>query len=159
MRKILVSTCLLGQRITGSRVRYNDGDVPCTDERFLRWHAEGRFVHICPEVVGGLSTPRPRARIIDDRVIAEDGSDVSAAYEWGAQAALSLVRKHDIRLAILKQDSPSCGSRFVFSEDFSRRVAGQGRTAALLRQHGVRVFGEDELDFVERELESESSGD
>jgi uncharacterized protein YbbK (DUF523 family) len=62
MRKILVSTCLLGQKITGRRVRYNDGDVPCIDERFLRWHAEGRFVHICPEVIGGLvdtSSPRP----------------------------------------------------------------------------------------------------
>jgi uncharacterized protein YbbK (DUF523 family) len=159
MRKILVSQCLLGQKITGRRVRYNDGDVPCTDERFLHWHAEGRFVHICPEVIGGLSTPRPRARLIGDRVIAEDGSDVSAAYEWGAQAALALVRKHDIRLAILKQDSPSCGSRFIFSEDFSRRIFGHGRTAALLRQNGVRVFGEDELDFVERELEGENSGE
>ena len=152
MRKILVSTCLLGQKITGSRVRYNDGDVPCLDERFLRWQAEGRFVHICPEVIGGLPTPRPRARLVGDRVLAEDGSDVTAAYERGAQAALALAQKHGITLAILKQDSPSCGSRFIFSEDFKSRISREGRTAELLRQHGVTVFGEDELDAVEREL-------
>jgi uncharacterized protein YbbK (DUF523 family) len=152
MRKVLVSTCLLGQKITGSRVRYNDGDVPCIDERFLRWHAEGRFIHICPEVIGGLSTPRPRARLVGHRVLAEDGSDVTGAYERGAEAALALARKHGITLAILKQDSPSCGSRFVFSEDFETRIGGEGRTAEFLRQHGIAVFGEDELDAVEREL-------
>jgi uncharacterized protein YbbK (DUF523 family) len=152
MRKILVSTCLLGQKITGSRVRYNDGDVPCIDPRFLRWHAEGRFVHICPEVIGGLSTPRPRARLVGNRVVAEDGSDVTSAYEKGAHAALALAKKHGITLAILKQDSPSCGSRFIFSEDFKNRIPGEGRTADLLRRNGVAVFGEDELDALEREL-------
>lgn len=154
MRKILVSTCLLGQRVTGTRVRYNDGDVPCLDERFLRWHAEGRFVHICPEVIGGLATPRPRARLVADRVLAEDGSDVTPAYERGAEAALALARKHNVTLAILKQDSPSCGSRFIFSEDFTSRIPGEGRTAELLRRNGIAVFGEDELDAVERELGS-----
>jgi uncharacterized protein YbbK (DUF523 family) len=152
MRKILVSTCLLGQKITGSRVRYNAGDVPCLDPRFLRWHAEGRFVHICPEVTGGLPTPRPRARLVGGRVITEDGSDVTSSYEKGAQAALALAKKHGITLAILKQDSPSCGSRFIFSEDFESRVPGEGRTAELLRRNGVAVFGEDELEAVEREL-------
>jgi uncharacterized protein YbbK (DUF523 family) len=153
MRKILVSTCLLGQKITGRRVRYNDGDVPCIDERFLRWHAEGRFVHICPEVIGGLSTPRPRARLVGDHVLAEDGGDVTSAYEKGAHAALALAKKYNITLTILKQDSPSCGSRFIFSEDFKSRIAGEGRTAELLRRNGIAVFGEDELDAVERQLE------
>jgi uncharacterized protein YbbK (DUF523 family) len=152
MRKILVSTCLLGQKITGSRVRYNDGDVPCTDERFLRWHTEGRFVHICPEVIGGLSTPRPRARLVGGRVVTEDGSDVTSAYERGAQAALALAKKHGITLAILKQDSPSCGSRFIFSEDFKHRIPGKGRAAKLLRENGIAVFGEEELDAVERQI-------
>lgn len=152
MRKILVSSCLLGQRITGSRVRYNDADIPCTDERFIRWHAEGRLVHICPEVIGGLSTPRPRARIVGQDVITEDGVNVTKQYERGAHAALALAKKHEIALAILKQDSPSCGSRFIFNHDFSARVPGQGRTAELLRQHGIKVFGEDQLDEVEREL-------
>jgi uncharacterized protein YbbK (DUF523 family) len=99
-----------------------------------------------------VSTPRPRARVVGDRVLAEDGSGVTPAYERGAQAALALARMHCITLAILKQDSPSCGSRFIFSEDFNSRIAGEGRTAELLRQHGVAVIGEDELDAVEREL-------
>ena len=109
-------------------------------------------MHICPEVIGGLSTPRPRARLVGDRVVAEDGSDVTSAYEKGAQAALVLAKKHGITLAILKQDSPSCGSSLIFSEDFKSRVHGEGRTAELLRRNGIAVFGEDELDAVEREL-------
>ncbi|WP_280818152.1 DUF523 domain-containing protein [Paenibacillus etheri] len=62
--KILVSACLLGHK-----VRYDNGDVPCLDARFLKWYEEGRFVHICPEVVGGLSTPRPDAQRQGERVV------------------------------------------------------------------------------------------
>jgi uncharacterized protein YbbK (DUF523 family) len=145
MEKILVSACLFGQR-----VRYDAGDVTCGDARFDQWRDQGRLVPICPEVVGGLSVPRPRARLVDGRVVADDGTasgqDVTAEYERGAAAALALAREHNVRLAILKQNSPSCGSRFVFSTDFKQRIPGQGLTAALLRRHGVTVFGEDELD-------------
>ena len=155
MRKILVSTCLLGQAAVGYRVRYNDGDVPCADPRFLRWHAEGRFVHICPEVTGGLPTPRPRAHVdvANCRVLASDGTDLTTAYERGAQAALATAKKHGITLAILKQASPSCGSRVIFDDQFVAQIPGQGWTAALLRANGIKVFGEDQLDDVERELE------
>ncbi|MDE2229410.1 MAG: DUF523 domain-containing protein [Alphaproteobacteria bacterium] len=154
MRKILVSTCLLGQAVVGYRVRYNNGDMPCVDPRFRRWRDEGRFVHICPEVTGGLPTPRPRARVdtANGRVVTEIGTDVTAEYERGAQAALALAWKHGITLAILKQASPSCGSRLIFDRDFKNQIPGQGRTAALLAAHGIKVFGEDQLDEVEREL-------
>jgi uncharacterized protein YbbK (DUF523 family) len=154
MRRILVSTCLLGQVLVGYRVRYNDGDVPCIDPRFLRWRGEGRFVHICPEVTGGLPTPRPRAHvdIISRRVLASDGTDVTAAYERGARAALATVKQLGITLAILKQASPSCGSRVIFDQTFTHPIPGQGWTTALLRANGVKVFGEDQLDDVEREL-------
>ncbi len=157
MRKILVSTCLLGQAVVGYRVRYNDGDVPCADTRFQRWRAEGRFVHICPEVTGGLPTPRPRARVdvANHRVVTETGADVTAEYERGAQAALALAKKHGITLAIMKQASPSCGSHVIFDANFKDQIPGQGRTAALLKANGIRVFGEDQLDAVERELASD----
>ena len=145
MQKILVSACL-----DGERVRFDAGDVSCEDGRFAAWRREGRLVAICPEVVGGLSVPRPRARRVDDRVIADDGSatgrDVTAAYETGAAAALALARTHGIRLAILKQGSPSCGSTSIFTADFAGKMPGQGTTTELLRAHGIAVFGEDELD-------------
>ncbi|MGB8181755.1 MAG: DUF523 domain-containing protein [Stellaceae bacterium] len=154
MRKILVSTCLLGEAVVGYRVRYNASDTPCHDPRFRRWHTEGRLVHICPEVVGGLSTPRPRARIdtTNNRVLTVFGIDVTAEYERGARAALALAKEHAITLAILKQSSPSCGSRVIYGANFIDQVPGQGRTAALLRANGIKVFGEDQLDDVEREL-------
>ncbi|HTY68808.1 MAG TPA: DUF523 domain-containing protein [Alphaproteobacteria bacterium] len=143
--KILVSACLFGER-----VRYDAGDVTCGDAQFDAWRAEGRLVPICPETVGGLPVPRPRARLVGVRVVADDGSDagrdVTAEYERGAAAALALAKKHGVRIAILKQNSPSCGSRFIFSSDFKRRIPGQGLTATLLRRNGVSVFGEDEID-------------
>ncbi|HVA34984.1 MAG TPA: DUF523 domain-containing protein [Stellaceae bacterium] len=154
MRKILISTCLLGQAIVGYRVRYNDSDVPCVDPRFLRWRNEGRFVYLCPEVTGGLPTPRPRARVdvANRRVVTDTGTDVTAAYERGAQAALALAKKHGITLAILKQASPSCGSRVIFNESFADQIPGQGWTTTLLRANGIKVFGEDQMDEIEHEL-------
>jgi uncharacterized protein YbbK (DUF523 family) len=145
MDRILVSACLYGER-----VRFDAADATCADARFAAWREQGRLVPICPEVVGGLSVPRPRARIVDGRVVADDGSpdgrDVTADYLRGAHAAVALARQHGIRLAILKQNSPSCGCRTIFTPDFRGRVPGEGLTARLLRENGVTVFGDDELD-------------
>ena len=152
MEKILVSACLFGER-----VRYDAGDETCAETHFARWRDEGRLVQICPEVVGGLSVPRPRARLVGGQVVADDGStdgrDVTAAYDLGAEVALSLAREHCVRIAILKQNSPSCGSKFVFAPDFDGLIPGEGRAAKLLRENGIVVFGEDQLDEAARWLE------
>ena len=157
MQKILVSSCLHGEI-----VRFDARDVACGDTHFERWRNEGRLVHICPEVIGGLNVPRPRARLTEGRVVADDGSsdglDVTAEYERGAKAALSLARKYQIRIAILKQDSPSCGTRFIFSPDFKRKILGEGLTAKLLRENGISVFGEDQLDDAARWIEGAERG-
>lgn len=157
MEKILVSRCLLGHA-----VRY-DGGAHGPFDLLLRWQAEGRVVALCPEVAGGLPTPRPPAEIpggqgaavLDGRAAVRtvDGTDVSAAFLAGAEAALTLVREHGIRLAVLKARSPSCGNRENYDGSFGgRRVPGEGVTAALLRRHGVRVFSEEELEAAERAL-------
>lgn len=147
-KKILVSACLLGQK-----VRYDNGDVPCLDPRFLKWYEEGRFVSICPEVVGGLPTPRPDAQRQGDRVVTGAGADVTEPFAKGANAALKLANEHDVALAILKQDSPSCGSLFIYDGTFTDTVVpGEGTTTELLRRNGFKVFGEDQLDEIEREL-------
>lgn len=146
--KILVSSCLLGHL-----VRYDKREVPFKDPRFLKWQQEGRLLYICPEVEGGLPTPRPPAERQEQRVMNTEGTDVTRQFEKGAQAALQLAQEHQISIAILKQNSPSCGSQFIYDGSFSgRKVQGEGVTAALLRQHGIHVFGEDQLDEVEREL-------
>lgn len=146
--KILVSACLLGYK-----VRYDNGDVPCLDARFLKWYEEGRFVHICPEVVGGLPTPRPDAQRQGDRVVTGGGADVTEQFLKGAQATLKLATEHQVALAIMKQDSPSCGSQYIYDGSFTdAKALGEGTTTELLRQNGFKVFGEDQLDEVEKEL-------
>lgn len=149
--KVLVSACLLGQP-----VRY-DGRSSGHPDLLQRWQAEGRVVPLCPEVAGGLPTPRPPAEIPGGQggevldgaavVVTVTGDDVSAAFVAGAGQALALVRKHGIRVAVLKAGSPSCGNRLTYDGTFSGvKVPGEGVTTALLRREGVLVFSELELE-------------
>ncbi|PRA60007.1 MULTISPECIES: DUF523 domain-containing protein [Pseudomonas] len=150
MQKILVSRCLLGHR-----VRY-DGGASGPFDQLQQWIAEGRVVPLCPEVAGGLPTPRAAAEIpggqgvevLDGsaRVITTEGEDVSAEFLSGARQALALVQQHGIHIAVLKANSPSCGNLLTYDGTFSGvKVSGEGVTAALLSRHGVRVFNESQL--------------
>jgi len=150
MEKILVSRCLLGHR-----VRY-DGGASGPFDLLEQWIEEGRVVPLCPEVAGGLPTPRAAAEIPGGQggevldgtaaVITTDGEDVSAQFLEGARQALELVQKHGIRVAVLKANSPSCGNLLTYDGTFSgTKVNGEGVTAALLKRHGVQVFSELEL--------------
>ena len=150
MQKILVSRCLLGHR-----VRY-DGGASGPFDQLQVWLDEGRVVPLCPEVAGGLPTPRAAAEIpggqgvevLEGRaaVITTEGEDVSAQFLSGAHQALELVQQHGIRIAVLKANSPSCGNLQTYDGTFSGvKVSGEGVTAALLKRHGVLVFSELEL--------------
>ncbi|MEX3774441.1 DUF523 domain-containing protein [Pseudomonas sp. MYb118] len=150
MHKVLVSRCLLGHR-----VRY-DGGASGPFDQLQQWLDDGRVVPLCPEVAGGLPTPRAAAEIpggqgvqvLDGQasVITTEGEDVSAQFLAGAQQALALVQAHGIRIAVLKANSPSCGNRLTYDGTFSGvKVSGEGVTAALLTRHGVQVFSELEL--------------
>jgi uncharacterized protein YbbK (DUF523 family) len=160
MHRILVSACLLGQR-----VRYDGGEAALDDATFRRWQHEGRLVALCPEMAGGLPAPRPAAEIqhgdaeavLSGRaaVRTADGTDVTDAFLAGAELALAACGRHGIRLAILKEGSPSCGVGCVNDGDFSgRRIPGQGLTARLLTRHGVRVFSEGEIAAASAYLEA-----
>ncbi len=152
MVKILISGCLLGLE-----VRYDKKIQPVENKNILKWQREGRLVVVCPEVSGGLLVPRPPAEIVGGSgeqvlnggacIMNVAGEDVTHAFIRGAGAALDLARRFDIRLAILKEKSPSCGSTAVYDGTFSgKRIPGQGVTAALLRRNGIRVFSEKEVD-------------
>jgi uncharacterized protein YbbK (DUF523 family) len=163
MQKILVSRCLLGHR-----VRY-DGGANGPFALLQRWQAEGRVVVLCPEVAGGLPTPRPAAEIPSGQgaqvldgllpVLTIDGDEVTTAFVAGAEQALALVRQHGIRLALLKARSPSCGNRENYDGSFGGvKVAGEGVTAAALRRAGVQVFSEEELPAAEAALRALEGG-
>ena len=155
--KVLVSRCLLGHR-----VRY-DGGASGPYPQLAQWQAEGRVIALCPEVAGGLPTPRAPAEIPGGQGIAvldgtapvmtNDGEDVTAAFVSGAHQALALVQQHGIRIAVLKANSPSCGNLLTYDGSFSGvKVQGQGVTAALLSRAGVQVFSELELDAAAEAL-------
>ena len=155
MELVLVSSCLLGES-----VRHNGGDKRSDHLVLQRWIREGRVVPICPEVAGGLPVPRPPAEIAGgagglkvlegEAVVVDDrGRDVTVQFVNGAERALTIAREKDIRLAVLKEGSPSCGSAFVYDGSFtSTRVPEAGVTAACLRRAGVQVFSEDELELA-----------
>jgi uncharacterized protein YbbK (DUF523 family) len=116
-----------------------------------------RLVPICPEVVGGLGTPRDAAEIVGGdgaavldgtaRVITAAGADVSAAYRRGAAAAVDLARAVGATRAVLKARSPSCGSDAVYDGSFTRTLqAGAGVTAAALRAAGIDVVSDEDPD-------------
>ncbi|MDQ3914714.1 MAG: DUF523 domain-containing protein [Actinomycetota bacterium] len=145
---VLVSACLAGRAC-----RFDGSANP--DDAVARLVAEGRAVLVCPEVDGGLGTPRPAAEITGGdgrdvlagtaRVLTRDGDDVTAAYIAGAQRALDVARAAGARTAILKARSPSCGKGAVYDGSFSRTLQpGDGVTAALLEQNGIDVVTDEE---------------
>ena len=152
MIRILVSACLLGEK-----VRYNGAAASSSHPVLAQWLADGRVVPFCPELAGGLGVPRPPAEIqggggdavLDGRalVVTNVSRDVTGSFLRGAQLALAAARAQNVRIAVLKEGSPSCGSEFIYDGTFSgRRKAGEGVTAALLARHGIRVFGDTRLD-------------
>lgn len=152
MIRVLVSACLLGER-----VRYNGADAAASSPILSEWLASGRVVPFCPEVAGGLGVPRPAAEIRGPggrsvwdgtaRVVTRTGSDVTQSFLRGARLALDTARAQNVRLAVLKEGSPSCGSTLINDGSFSgRKEPGEGVTAALFELSGIRVFSELRLD-------------
>lgn len=136
----LVSACLCGVACRW------DGQA-ATVERLVALRRQGLALAVCPEVDGGLPTPRPPCELRNGRAVTRDGEDLTAHFQVGAAHALRLAQQHNIRLAILKERSPSCGSTEVYDGTFSgTRVPGAGITAALLQAHGIRVVGEENFE-------------
>lgn len=132
----LASACLCGVPC-----RY-DGK-PATVPHLAELHRRGLALAVCPEIDGGLSAPRPPCELRGGRVVTRDGIDLTEQFQAGAAHALKLALEHGIRFAILKENSPSCGSTMIYDGSFSgQRIPGQGVTAALMRERGVRVFSE-----------------
>jgi uncharacterized protein YbbK (DUF523 family) len=157
MQKILVSACLLGEK-----VRYDGRDSAAHGVLDI-WEKQGRIISLCPEMAGGLCVPRDPAEINEGDAIAvlrgmgrvqkQNGEDVTSAFMDGAERALAKCWEHNIKVAILKEGSPSCGSKQVNDGKFTgNKINAQGVTTALLSGHGISVFSEDQLPEAERRL-------
>ena len=142
--KILVSACLLG-----CACRYDGKSKPCYDVIALM--DKHTLIPVCPEIYGGLSTPRSPSEIQGGAVVNKEGKDVTAEYEKGAAEVLALARKFGCKVAILKAKSPSCGKGEVYDGSFSGQLTkGNGITARLLAENGIEVFTENEINLFER---------
>jgi len=150
--KILVSACLLGES-----VRYDGRDNRIHNPIINELQQAKRLISVCPEVAGGLSTPRPFARIESRfplQIIASDQTDVTDEFLLGAELAVELAQKHGCVAALMKAGSPSCGNNSVMGGSFSgKSVAGAGVTAQELIQKGIPVFNETQLPELEAFLD------
>ncbi len=142
MENILVSACLLGIGCRYDGKHKADPEVLKLKERY-------NLIPVCPEIFGGLPTPRVPSERIGDKVMMKDGRDVTDNYQRGAREALELCRIYNIKAAILKERSPSCGKGLVYDGTFSGTLTERdGVTAELLLSEGIRVIGESEINIL-----------
>lgn len=137
--KILVSACL-----AGINCKYNGKNNE--NEKIIELIKEKDVILICPEQLGGLETPRTPAEIKNNKVINKEGIDVTEEYQTGAQEVLKIAQKFNIKTAILKSKSPSCGKGKIYDGTFSNKlIEGNGITAELLKKHGIKVISSDDI--------------
>ncbi|AKI98094.1 DUF523 domain-containing protein [Kosmotoga pacifica] len=149
MKRILVSACLFG-------INCNYKGKNNLNYRIFSLMDDFSLIPVCPEQLGGLPTPRPRAEIQGgkgwvpgSRVVNEFGNDMTTAFKRGAEEVLKIAKLFGVEFAILKSTSPSCGTQYVYDGTFnSILVPGVGVTAALLRENGIEVFSEDEIEYI-----------
>ena len=142
MENILVSACLLGVAC-----RYDGKRKP--NEAVIALKEKYNLIPVCPEIMGGLPTPRLPSEIRGKAVIMENGEDVTDKYSKGAEETLRLARLFGCGKAVLKEKSPSCGSGRIYDGTFSKTLTeGNGVTAGMLLANGIRVAGETEIDAL-----------
>ena len=142
MENILISACLLGIGCRYDGKHKANSDVLSLGEKY-------NLRPVCPEIYGGLPTPRVPSERIGDKVMMKDGRDVTENYRRGAQEALELCRIYNIKTAILKEKSPSCGKGEIYDGTFSGTLTERdGVTAELLIANGIRVLGESEINIL-----------
>lgn len=140
--KLLISACLLGVccRYDGASKQY------AGMQELLQKHT---LIPVCPEQLGGLATPRAPSERQGDRVVSKVGTDVTDAYRRGAEEALKLCKLYGCDAAVLKERSPSCGAGQIYDGTFTGTLTvGDGVTAELLRQNGIPVYGESEIESL-----------
>lgn len=140
MKLILCSACLLGLK-----TKY-DGTHNCNKE-IMKLSESCILIPVCPEQLGGLSTPRERALIKGEEIITESGKNVTKYYAKGAREVLKIAKMFNIKEAILKQRSPSCGCGqiYEYNKDFEIKkiIKGDGMTTRILKENGIKILSEE----------------
>ena len=140
MEKILISACLVGDKCKyDGHTNYS----PLIKELLEKYE----LVPFCPEVEGGLPTPRKPSERKGDKVINNAGKDVTKNFQLGAEKALNICKYLNIKIAILKEKSPSCGVNQIHDGNFTGKlIKGEGITTELLRKNGITVYTENDIE-------------
>lgn len=144
MENILVSACLLGYEC-----KYCGGSNRLDETALSALKGKYRLIPVCPESAGGLPTPRDPSERTGDRVLSSKGTDVTNQYRKGGETAVFLCRKYGCKKALMKAKSPSCGRGEIYDGTFTGTLtSGDGVAVEMLKNFGVTVFSEEELDRI-----------
>ncbi len=142
--KILISHCFLGENC-----KYNGGNN--YNAELLNVLKNHELIPVCPETFGGLKSPRFPAEIVGDKVLFSDGSDATEAFVKGAEKALEIAKTQGVKVAVLKANSPSCGSGTIYDGTFTgKKVSGYGVAAKLLKENGIKVYSEQDIEEIKK---------
>ena len=137
--KIMVSACLLGENC-----KYNGGNN--YNEKVMEYIKGHEVISVCPEVLGGLPTPRIPSEIVNGVVTSKDGRNVDSEFRLGAEIALKKAQEEKVDLVILQSRSPSCGVKQIYDGSFSgNKIDGQGIFASLLKENNIRMMDVEDL--------------
>ena len=139
MEKLLISSCLIG-----NNTKYNGKNNYIKEIEQLKLKYE--LIPICPEVLGGLSIPRDPSEINNDKVISINGRDVTKEFNIGANKALNIALLNNIKYALLKDGSPSCGNTYIYDGTCkNNKIDGIGITTKLLQSRNIKIYNENNI--------------
>ena len=144
-KNIAISACLLG-----TPCRYDGKSKEYKGIKELEQYYN--LIPICPECLGGLSTPRVPSEIVNGKVINKEGFDNTLCFTNGAKKALTIYEDNNCAFAILKESSPSCGANWIYDGSFSgKKIKGMGICAKMFEEKGIKVYTEDDIDKIIKE--------
>lgn len=142
MEKVLISACLVGDN-----TKYNGKNNYTKEIEKLFGLCD--LIIVCPEVMGGLKTPRLSSEIKNNRVINSKGKDVTSFFNNGANFISYIAKENNVKYALFKENSPSCGVKKIYDGNFNNKlIDGEGFTTKQLKKQGITIFNENEIDIL-----------
>lgn len=144
MQNVLISACLLGVDC-----KYNGSNNKLDDEIIHSLKEKYNLIPVCPEIMGGMPTPRNPVEITDGKVFDNDGVEFTKEFEKGSEEVLKLAKLYDTTIAILKENSPSCGSNYIYDGTFNhQKIKGMGIAAHKLSKENIKLFNEENIKIL-----------
>ena len=144
MQNVLISACLLGVdcKYNGSNNKLDDEIINLLKEKY-------NLIPVCPEIMGGMPTPRNPIEIKDGKVFDNDGVEFTKEFEKGSEEVVKLAKLYDTTIAILKENSPSCGSNYIYDGTFNhQKIKGMGIAAHKLSKENIKLFSEENVKIL-----------